>query len=464
VLIGGHDDAIALVSSAGREVTYAELRRRVDRGAAALAAGEIEAGRVVAVAVADPSSFVVAVFAAWKTGAVVVPVDTRAGEPLVVATADRAGASALVRGVNEDGELVAERLEGRPMDARASLVLFTSGSSAEPKGVVLSAAGVEANVRAIVRYLPLDERARTAVVVPLSYGYGLVGQVMTTLHVGGTLVLLSDVTYPALQLVAMRRHRASGLSAVPTSLRSLARVALESPASDRPALGYVASAGGVLDAATVDLLRDAFPTARLFNQYGLTEASPRVTAIEATEAPFARGSVGRPLDGITVWAADADGVRVEPGVEGQLYVRGPSVMLGYLGDPAATERALTADGALRTGDSGWVDDGGYVFVAGRADGVVKCGGERVSVEEIAALLRTADGVRDAYVVAIAHPELGAKLHAFVEGDGDLTASLRLFVQGRLPPAKRPSRFVTMPALPRTANGKVARAELPMGDR
>jgi len=241
-------------------------------------------------------------------------------------------------------------------------------------------------------------------------------------------------------------------------------VALESPASARPALGYVASAGGVLDSATVALVRDAFPAARLFNQYGLTEASPRVTAIEATEPPFARGSVGRPLDGITVWAADTEGVRLVPGVEGELIVRGPSVMLGYLGDDEATERALTADGALRTGDSGWVDDAGYVFVAGRADGVVKCGGERVSVEEIAAVLRSADGVRDAYVVAVAHPELGAKLHAFVEGDGDLTSSLRLFVQGRLPPAKRPSRFVTMPALPRTANGKVARAELPMDDR
>jgi acyl-CoA synthetase (AMP-forming)/AMP-acid ligase II len=464
VLIAGREDAIALVSSVGREVTYAELRARVDRGASTLVDLGAEAGRVVAVAVTDPSAFVVAVFAVWQSGAAVVPVDTRAGEPLVVATAARAGASALVRGVDDDGALVVERHAGRPIDPRASLVLFTSGSSAEPKGVVLSAAGIEENVRAIVGYLPVGSSPRTAVVVPLSYGYGLVGQVMTTLHVGGTLVLLSDVAYPALQLEGMSRFRVSGLSAVPTSLRMLARAALESPVETRPALSYVASAGGVLDAATVDRIREAFPAARIFNQYGLTEASPRVTAIESTEAPFARGSVGRALDGISVWAADTDGRRLAPGLEGELFMRGPSVMLGYLGDAAATERAITPDGALRTGDVGWVDDDGYVFVAGRADGVVKCGGERVSVEEIAAVLRSADGVRDAYVVAVPHPDHGAKLYAFVEGDGDLSASLRRFVRDRLPPAKRPSRFVTMTALPRTANGKIARAALPMDDR
>jgi long-chain acyl-CoA synthetase len=445
-------------------MTYGDLRARVERGANALVDLGAGAGQVVAVAVADPTSFVVAALSVWTSRAALVPVDTRAGEPLVVTTAARAGASLLVRRTESDGSLAVEPREGRAVDARASLILFTSGSSAAPKGVVLGATGIEANVAAILRYLPLVHSPRTAVVVPLSYAYGLIGQVMTTLRVGGTLILLSDVPYPAIQLEAMRRFHASGLSAVPTSLRMLARAALELPPEERPALGYVASAGGLLDAPTVAALREAFPGARIFNQYGLTEASPRVTAIESAEAPFARGSVGRALDGIAVWAADASGARLSPGEEGALFVRGPSVMLGYLDDVLATARAMTSDGALRTGDAGWVDDDGYVFVSGRSDGVVKCGGERVSVEEIAAILRTADGVRDAYVVAVPHPELGAKLHAFIEGEGELAPALRLFVRERLPPAKRPARFVTMTALPRTANGKVARAALPMEDR
>jgi long-chain acyl-CoA synthetase len=448
-VLGGRDDAVALVSSTGHEMTYGDLRARVERGANALVDLGAGAGQVVAVAVADPTSFVVAALSVWTSRAALVPVDTRAGEPLVVTTAARAGASLLVRRTESDGSLAVEPREGRAVDARASLILFTSGSSAAPKGVVLGATGIEANVAAILRYLPLVHSPRTAVVVPLSYAYGLIGQVMTTLRVGGTLILLSDVPYPAIQLEAMRRFHASGLSAVPTSLRMLARAALELPPEERPALGYVASAGGLLDAPTVAALREAFPGARIFNQYGLTEASPRVTAIESAEA---------------VWAADASGARLSPGEEGALFVRGPSVMLGYLDDVLATARAMTSDGALRTGDAGWVDDDGYVFVSGRSDGVVKCGGERVSVEEIAAILRTADGVRDAYVVAVPHPELGAKLHAFIEGEGELAPALRLFVRERLPPAKRPARFVTMTALPRTANGKVARAALPMEDR
>jgi long-chain acyl-CoA synthetase len=296
------------------------------------------------------------------------------------------------------------------------------------------------------------------VVVPLSYSYGLVGQVLTTLHLGATLLLLGDLVFPTLQVDAMRALDARGLSTVPTSLRALARTLAERPAHDAPSLGYVASAGGPLDASTIAATRSAFPGARLYNQYGLTEASPRVAATDDREPAFARGSVGRPLDGTEVWAVCPDGSRAAPGVEGELVVRGPSVMLGYLGDPDETARVLSSDGALRTGDAGYVDDEGYIFVSGRCDGVVKCGGERVSVEEIAAVLRTHEGVRDACVIAVPHTELGATLHAFVEGSADVVAQLRRLVRS-LPPAKRPARFTALAALPRTPNGKIARAEL-----
>ena len=346
--------------------------------------------------------------------------------------------------------------------SRVALVLFTSGSSAEPKGVLLSREGLEANVRAIVDYLPIAKAPRTAVVVPLSYSYGLVGQVLTTLHVGGTLVLLGDLPYPALQVEAMRRLGAQGLSAVPASLRLLARAAIASPATQRPVFAYVASAGAPLDATTVDLVRQAFPGARLWNQYGLTEASPRVTALEDSDEAFDRGSVGRALPGIEVWTCSDDGQRLAPGLEGELVVRGPSVMLGYLDDASGTQRVLSADGSLRTGDAGTVDAEGFVFVTGRLDGVVKCAGERVSVEEIAAALRTVAGVRDACVVAVPHPELGASLHAYVEAGANLVPALRAFVREHFTPAKRPVKFVTLDALPRTASGKVAIGALPTG--
>jgi long-chain acyl-CoA synthetase len=130
-------------------------------------------------------------------------------------------------------------------------------------------------------------------------------------------------------------------------------------------------------------------------------------------------------------------------------------MMGYLDQPEETARVLRDDG-LHTGDAGRVDERGYVWVEGRSDGVVKVAGERVGVEEVAAVLRAASGVTDACVVAIPDELYGTRLVAFIEGDDE---AARHEAMRALAPAKRPARYVSLPALPRTANGKVALAEL-----
>jgi long-chain acyl-CoA synthetase len=399
---------------------------------------------------------VVAALGAWRLGAVVVPADPRGPAHAAERTALRAGAAAVALG--PDDVRVREGAAPREHDPRAALVLSTSGSSAEPKLVLLGRDGIGANVRAILRYLPVRRAPRTAVVVPLSYSYGLVGQVLTTLESGGALLLLGDVPFATTQIDRMRALGAEGLSTVPSAIRLLARAALDEGGAPLP-LAYVASAGAALDAATVDLARAAFPGATLFDQYGLTEASPRVTALSDREPPFARRSAGRALEGLEVFAVDEGGARCPPGVEGEIAVRGPSVMLGYLDDAEATARALLADGALRTGDRGHVDDDGYLYVAGRRDGVVKVSGERVSLEEIAATLRRAPGVRDAAVVAVPHADLGAELHAFLEAEGEAVRAARELARAELSPAKRPTRIVAIAALPRTTSGKIALGEL-----
>jgi len=436
-VLNGAAGATALIRSSGESLTYGELRASVAR-----AAGQLRGAGAVGIAVADPCGFVVAALAAWEAQAAVVPLDVRAGAKWIDSAALRAGVSAIVRAASPDGTLTVEARAGRPLDPRVGLVLFTSGSSGPPKGVLLSLKGILANVQAILSYLPVRDHPRSAVVLPLSYSYALVGQAVTTLRAGGTLLLLGDLAYPPLQLEAMARHEASGLSSVPTSLRLLASAAAES--EKRPALGYVASAGAPLGAATVAAVRAAFPKARLFNQYGLTEASPRVTALEDAEEEFAGGSVGRALPGIEVRAAG----------DGEILVRGPSVMLGYLDDPEATARVLSADGELRTGDVGRVDARGYLYVEGRADGVVKSGGERVSVEEVASAVRACSGVADASVVAVADELLGARLVAFVEAAEAALPELRRALRESLPPAKRPQRIVALEHLPRLPSGKV----------
>jgi acyl-CoA synthetase (AMP-forming)/AMP-acid ligase II len=459
--LGGTDPgAEALVTSRGDRLSYGALRQAAETAAAALSACGAGPGRVVAVRVRDPGGALVAMLAALETGAAVLPVDVRAGEAGLAATVGRARPAAIVRDCTLDGMLAFDAPPApRDLGPDAGLLLFTSGSSGEPKGVVLGRGAVAANVEAILGYLPVRTFRRTAIILPMSYSYALVGQALVTLRAGGTALMFSDVGFPALQLEAMAREGATGLSSVPPSLRWLCQAALEAEPDERPALGYLASAGAPLDETTRRMLKQAFPAARRFNQYGLTEACPRVTAIGDDEPYFEDGSAGRPLAGLSVVAVDADGEALPPGVAGELVVAGPSVMLGYLDDPEGTARAFCAHG-LRTGDTGMVDASGYVWVTGRHDGVVKCGGERVSVEEVAAVVRKAAGVTDAVVVAVPDELLGSRLVAYVEASvPDVVARVSEAARHHLSAAKRPHRIVAVAALPRGPHGKIDLAAL-----
>lgn len=450
---GAPETAEALVTSRGERLTYGELRAAVRRAANRLTAEvHAERGRAIAVAVPDPAGMLIAILAVHATGGAALPLDSRATGGQEDALA-RTRPLAVLRGATLEGELELEipSAEPRWLDPAASLLLFTSGSSGAPKGVVVSGTGLVANVEAILSYLPVREHPRTAVVLPLCYSYALVGQAFVTLASGGTLILLNDVPFAATQLELMARERASGLSSVPTSLRLLCEAAQELQVGDRPPLGYLASAGAPLPRPVIDLMRATFAGARLFNQYGLTEACPRVSALADAEAAFERGSVGRPLPGLEVFAAGPTGDPLPPGEEGPLVVRGPSVMLGYLDDPEATSRALRPEG-LVTGDWGTRDAEGYLYVSGRRDGVVKVAGERISLEAVASVLRQAPGVGEVCVVAIPDELLGSRLVAVVEGEG--LAEVRAIARRELPAAKRPQRYLQVERLPRTPNGKL----------
>jgi long-chain acyl-CoA synthetase len=409
-------DGEAIVRPGGPAVTYAELRRAVVSHASELERAGAQSGALVAVAETDALQAIVAVLAAWSTGAAVLPIDARAPRAAVDRLLARGRPVAVVRSGVE------VRAEPRALDPRAALLLFTSGSTAEPKGVVLGAEGIAANVRAILAYLPVSDARVVALASPLAYSYGLVGQALTTLVAGATLALLPQTAFAVEQVEAMRALGVRGMSSVPTTLRGLARLLGER--GETIPLRFVASAGAALDQSTVALIGTAFPEAEVFNQYGLTEASPRVAAISSKDPAFALGSVGRAIEGMSLREDD-----------GRIFVRGPSVMLGYLDDPASTREVIDEDGWLVTGDVGRLDADGRLFVSGRRDGVVKCGGERVSVEEIAAVIRGAPGVRDACVLAEPHAETGVRLAAFVECASDVLARVRAFVRDELPAAK-----------------------------
>ncbi len=415
--------------------TYDELRARARAVGASLP--DVR-GRLVAVRAADPATFAAAVLATLAAGGAALPLEEAAKLP------ERAGPVAVV-----DGEGAVTELPGaRTLPDGTGLVLATSGTTAGPRLVALSAEGVAANVEAILGYLPIADAPRTALVVSPTYSYGLVGQLLTTLRVGGTVVVVGSD--PA----ALAAAGVQGLSSVPASLRTIAE-----GQSDLE-LRYVASAGAPLDRATIAAVRARFGDARFFNQYGLTEASPRVSRLERSEAPdaFDAGSVGRAIDGVRLTLRGDDGSALGAGVEGAIVVESPSAMLGYLDEPEATSAVLTPHG-LVTGDRGRLDEAGFLFVHGRSDDVVQVAGVRVSLTEVGAFLERDGAVEAARVVALPARRTGAKLVAVVVCAEDALGPLRDRARAALPPAARPSRFVAVRALPRTQRGKVDREAL-----
>ena len=456
VLGNGGGAAPALVTSSGASLGWVALAAAVERAQRQL--GEV-AGCAIAVACPEPAGFLVASLGVLAAGAVLVPLHGKA-PAAVRAESERAiGVAATVTKASLEGELdvMAAAAASRRFAADIALVLPTSGSSGQPKRVVLRGAGLVHNIGAILEYLPVVPGARTGVVLPLSYSYGLIGQCFTTLRAGGTVVLLADLGFATAQVQAMAALGVDGVSSVPASLQSLCRAALDLGDRERPKLDYVASAGGPLSPEVIENVRKAFPGATIFNQYGLTEASPRVTALSDREEPFARGSVGRAIAGVTV-EAWRDGRVCPPGQTGEIVVRGPSLMLEYLDDAEATAAALKPEG-LHTGDVGSVDEQGYVFLEGRNDDLVNVAGERISTVAVANALRAIDQVTDAFVVAVSDPVLGARFVAFVEASDAELPDIRKAARAALTPAWRPAKIFCVPSLPRGEHGKPDRLQM-----
>lgn len=342
-------------------------------------------------------------------------------------------------GILDDSAPLVSMGHQRTMPEGAALVLQTSGSSGEPRRVVLTAGGVWANVQSILGYLPAQAHQRVGIELPLHYSYALVGQLFTALAAGAVPVLLHG-PFVAARVQRARELGVTGLSSVASALGGWCAVLADLAPAERPALAFVASAGGPLSPEMAQTLARGFPGAVLFNQYGQTEASPRICAISSDDARFFEGAVGTPLPGISVAVAC-----------GELVVDTPCAMWGYLDAPEATARKL--DGGLRTGDLARIDDDGCVWILGRSDDLVSLGGERLS------LVQLQRGVQAA---------LGRRCWLGVDGEGALVAVVeaaerdprawRRACRG-LAASHRPSRWLAVASLPHLAVGKLDRKGL-----
>ncbi|MFB6123398.1 MAG: o-succinylbenzoate--CoA ligase [Haloferacaceae archaeon] len=473
-------DATALVAAGSGETwTYADLDAAVDRTAGRLAALGVDAGDHLGVVAPPRVSTVRLVFAAMRLGAVLVPLGPRLTAQELRRNAETADVTTLVctaateaaaldagdgtgvpvASVDEADHAAVSSLsatEPAPFDAHEwspsdrLALLFTSGTTGAPKAVDLRTGNFLASATASAFRLGLRRDDRWLVTLSLHHTGGLVQVQRLALY--GTAVVLRESFDPAGVVADVERYDVTGVSLVPTMLARMLDAAEGTPAF-ADTLRTVLLGGAPATDALVERCRardvPVFPT------YGMTETASQIATATPDEAFERPGTVGRPLYGTEVIVRDDASEELPRGETGELVVSGPTVAAGYYGDPEATAEAFSPDG-LRTGDAGYRDDDGRVWVLNRLDDRVLTGGENVDPGEVVAVLREHPAVDDAAVVGVPDETWGERVAALVVADDVTADELRDHCRSSLAGYKVPRQVAFADSLPRTASGTVER--------
>ena len=463
-----------------RRIDYRGLRDAALHLAGALRARGVQPGDRVALALSNGIEAAIAWYGIWRAGAAVVPLNAQARERDFVPWLRHSGARLLLHAAGHgDAEQAAciagvptlmPDMAATPDDAFAgadlpmpdadmlAAILYTSGTTGAPKGVALSHRNLAANAAAIIDYLQLGHDDSTVSVLPFHYAYGA-SVLHTHLAVGARVVLEDNFVFPHLVAEALARERATGFPGVPSTFALLLeRGRLEQ--YDLSSLRYLTQAGGAMAPALTRRVHAAFPQARLFVMYGQTEASARLTRLVPERLDDKLGSVGTPIDGVEIRVRRGDGSDAAPGESGEVWARGDNVMTGYWNAPEATAATLV-DGWLRTGDLGYLDADGFLWLAGRRSDMIKTGAHRVHPQDVEEVIAELPGVREVAVTGVDDALLGQVVAAFLVRDGDVPneMAVKAHCRQRLASYKIPKQVAFVAELPRTASGKVRRAAL-----
>jgi long-chain acyl-CoA synthetase len=439
----------------GGAMTYRELASRVIEFGEHLAARDVRPGQRVALSIPNGTDFVVALLGSLAAGVTVAPLDVLLkDEERAAIVADLEPALLVETAIG--GDLIEQMRPGSPAMAPAcALVLYTSGSTGRPKGSLLSHAALTFAIRSWAEpVMALREDDVVLAALPLAHSFGLNGALLAPLLTGATVRLVERFA-PEPVAAVLERDGITVLPAVATMFRRLLDAGFAG--SSRLRLGVSGAAPCPWDLAEAWRARTG---TRIVRGYGMTELFRPLSFLAAESADYP-DCVGRPVPGVEIRVIDDAGRLVADGEEGELLIRTPAVMDGYLGSPEETA-AVLADGWFRTGDLARVTADGYVAIVGRKRERIKRGGFSIFPAEVETILLTHPAVAEAAVGGVPDPALGEDVAAWVAlkpGARATADELIAWCRERLAAFKYPRRVSFVAALPRSATGKVLKARL-----
>ena len=470
---GKHPERPAVVDSSG-EWTYAELAGTAQRLASILAqtTDRPHVGLLLPTCRAFPAAFL----ACQLAGKVPVPMNfLLEAEPLQHITRDAGLDTVVTTGVfrSKAEALPADKLlffenldlasspplEGRPdwKDDDLATILYTSGTTGVPKGVMLTHGNFTSNVACCREVINFNENDVMIGLLPLFHSFGLTATLLLP-GLSGSKTVFLEKFHPGKASELIEKHQVTVLFAIPSMYRFFVR-AMESRPFDFNSVRFCISGGEPLEDSLVDAFEKTFGLP-LLNGYGLTETSP-VVAINRPDDPR-RGSIGPPMPGQEAQIADEAGNALLVGQEGELWLRGPNIMKGYYNLPKETAEVLTGDGWFKSGDMARMDEDRYITITGRKKELIKSSGEFIAPFEIEAVLATHPAVYEVAVIGIPDASRGEAPKAYVVLNPGAECTERELLdhcRTALAKFKLPKQLEFREELPHGPTGKVLKRKL-----
>ncbi len=489
----------------GKPLSFAQFNERVNRLAHALQEFGVQKGDRVGMLHVNCPQYVEAYFAAAKIGAIFVPLNFRAKSDELAFMIENAGVRVLLTGVRYF-DMIKERLPQLPSvntcinidvrrdenpfyedliasagsdeiaadigDEDITVLMYTAGTTGRPKGVPLRHSGFVSYVLENVEPASPEIEERNLLTVPLYHVAGMQA-VLAGAYGGRTLVLMRQFEVKE-WLKTVQKEKVTRAMLVPTMLKWV----VDDPDFhdyDLSSLKVITYGAAPMPLNVIKKAIAEMPAVRFINAFGQTETASTITAlgpedhiIEGTDAQKEKklkrlaSSIGKPLSDVKIKIVDDKGTALPANRIGEIYAKGPRITRGYWGDEEKSARVITEDGWLRTGDKGWMDAEGYIYLAGRDDDMIIRGGENISPQEVEDILHSHPKIDEAAIIGIPDPEWGQEPRAIVvlkNGENLDPDEIIEYCRSRLAGFKRPRSVVFIDSLPRNPMGKVLKKEL-----